>query len=186
MGDVRTHVIIRMLLRTPITESTIEILEAKEKGYDVPNQMLNNLVGYQKELSRNWRKPRDKTNRHYGYDLNQAYRLYTLALAGKPDIGAMNRLRENGNLNLPAKWRLAASYHLIGQPEAGDALLVGADHFPVRQNETYYYYGSYYRDVAMITEAAVRCGDVKKSAEVVSIQLVGRKVYFHHGLIRVN
>ncbi|MDG2247265.1 MAG: MG2 domain-containing protein [Flavobacteriales bacterium] len=143
------------------------LLEAKEKGYDVPNQMLNNLVGYQKELSRNWRKPRDKTNRHYGYDLNQAYRLYTLALAGKPDIGAMNRLRENGNLNLPAKWRLAASYHLIGQPEAGDALLVGADHFPVRQNETYYYYGSYYRDVAMITEAAVRCGDVKKSAELV-------------------
>jgi hypothetical protein len=30
----------------------------------------------------------------YGNDLAQAYRLYTLALAGAPDLSAMNRLRD--------------------------------------------------------------------------------------------
>jgi len=32
--------------------------------------------------------------------LEQAYRLYTLALAGEPELGAMNRLRENAKLDL--------------------------------------------------------------------------------------
>jgi hypothetical protein len=30
----------------------------------------------------------------YGNDLAQSYRLYTLALAGSPDLSSMNRLRE--------------------------------------------------------------------------------------------
>jgi len=97
----------------------------------------------------------------------QAYRLYTMALAGSPDIGAMNRLREQGNLNLNAKWRLAASYYLIGQTEAGEALVKDAEYKPTEQDGPYYYYGSYQRDLAMIAEALVRNGELKKATEMV-------------------
>ena len=50
-----------------------------------------------------------------GDQLNQAYRLYGLALAKAPDLSAMNRLKEQTNLQLQARWRLAAAYHLAGQ-----------------------------------------------------------------------
>ena len=53
--------------------------------------------------------------------LNQAYRLYTLALHGKPDLAAMNRLKEVPTLPTMARWRLAASYLLAGQPAAAAA-----------------------------------------------------------------
>ncbi len=52
----------------------------------------------------------------------QAYRLFTLALAGAPELGAMNQLREQESLPVTARWRLAATYELAGQPEAADAL----------------------------------------------------------------
>jgi hypothetical protein len=53
----------------------------------------------------------------YGNDLAQAYRLYTLALAGAPDLSAMNRLRETANISNESKLRLAAAYALAGQKQ---------------------------------------------------------------------
>jgi len=47
----------------------------------------------------------------------QAYRLYTLALAGQPNLGAMNRLREMKGLSDVARWRLASAYMLAGQKD---------------------------------------------------------------------
>ena len=48
---------------------------------------------------------------YYGGDLVQAYRLYLLALAKAPELGAMNRLKEYKFITPEAKWRLAAAYH---------------------------------------------------------------------------
>lgn len=55
----------------------------------------------------------------------QAYRLYVLALAGKPQLGAMNRLRESGKANEQARWLLAAAYQQAGQPEAAQQTVQG-------------------------------------------------------------
>jgi uncharacterized protein YfaS (alpha-2-macroglobulin family) len=54
---------------------------------------------------------------------NQAYRLFTLALAGKPEKGAMNQLRETKMLAISAANRLAGAYALIGNIEIGKNLL---------------------------------------------------------------
>ena len=57
------------------------LLEAEKKGYVVPPHLLSNWKVFQKRLANLWdpaQKPFYKSN----YGLDQAYRLYTLALAG--------------------------------------------------------------------------------------------------------
>lgn len=51
-------------------------------------------------------------------DFQQAFRLYTLAMAGAPEHGAMNRMKELPTLSQQAKWRLAAAYALNGKEKA--------------------------------------------------------------------
>ena len=66
------------------------MIEAEKKGFLLPLTFKNNWIKYQKETARHWRP----SYRTYNSDLAQAYRLYTLALAGSPDLSSMNRLRE--------------------------------------------------------------------------------------------
>lgn len=94
------------------------LLEAEKKGYAVPANMKKQWIAYQKKVARDWRYyPPDRN------DLPQAYRLYTLALAGAPDLASMNRLRETAKLSNDARLRLAAAYALAGQRNAGQQLL---------------------------------------------------------------
>ncbi len=90
-------------------------MEADAKGYYVPEDMLKRWRKYQKNKALEWRR----NSTYYNSDLVQAYRLYTLALAGAPEIGAMNRLREDGGLSSTAAWMLAASYAKAGTTRGG-------------------------------------------------------------------
>ncbi|WP_028981150.1 alpha-2-macroglobulin family protein [Sporocytophaga myxococcoides] len=122
------------------------MVEAEKKGYALPQGFLNNWKKSQKKEARNWNYDA------YNDDLTQAYRLYTLALAGDPEIGAMNRLRESRNLSSPAKWRLAAAYHLAGQTEVAKNLVSTASLTVKDYREMDNTYGSTLRDKAMILE----------------------------------
>jgi alpha-2-macroglobulin len=89
---------------------------------------------------------------NYGTDLTQAYRLYLLALAKAPEMGAMNRLKEYKFLTVEAKWRLSAAYYVAGQTTIALQLISGLPTtFPQR---TYWgvSYGSDLRDEAMVLE----------------------------------
>ena len=90
------------------------LIEAQKMGYAIPELVLNRWLRFQKNQALSWvTGPRRSA-------LIQAYRLYTLALAGKPELGAMNRLKEDTRLNNTAKWRLAAAYFLAGQEAAAN------------------------------------------------------------------
>ncbi len=80
---------------------------------------------------------------------DQAYRLFTLALAGHPEKGAMNRLRETPDIPRLAHWLLAASYAVTGRPEVARELLDMRD-ISTEPEYYYYYYGSAIRDKAII------------------------------------
>ncbi|MFD2725704.1 alpha-2-macroglobulin family protein [Hyunsoonleella rubra] len=127
------------------------MIEAEKKGYVLPLTFKNNWLKYQKQTARNWRP----SYRHYNSDLAQAYRLYTLALAGSPDLASMNRLREFSEISNEAKWRLAGAYALAGQKEASDQLsqTANVEFKPHRYN--YYTYGSVDRNRAMALETMV-------------------------------
>ena len=125
------------------------LLEAENAGYALPIGLKDNFINYLKDKGRNWR-----ANKSYFNDqLKQAYRLYVLALAGKSELGAMNRLREMTELHTTAKWRLAAAYALSGQPEVAHSLIENSSYQVKPYIELSYTYGSNIRDEAMILEA---------------------------------
>ena len=127
------------------------MLEAEKKGYVLPVSFKSNWIRYQQNQARNWRP----SYRDYNSDLAQAYRLYTLALAGQPDLAAMNRLRAFSEISNEAKWRLAAAYALAGQTEASDAISKTANVNFEPKRYDYYTYGSVDRNRAMALETMV-------------------------------
>ncbi|WP_350287895.1 MG2 domain-containing protein [uncultured Croceitalea sp.] len=141
------------------------MLEAKQKGYQLPLTFLSNWLGYQKGQARQW------SSKQYSYntDLAQAYRLYTLALAQQPELAAMNRLRETVNLSNDAKWRLAATYALIGKKEVAADLIQKANIDIKPKNYDYRTYGSVFRNRAMALETLVIMGNAKQKELAVSL-----------------
>jgi uncharacterized protein YfaS (alpha-2-macroglobulin family) len=126
------------------------MLEAEAKGYTIPFGFKENWLKYQKNIARNWSENKNKSfSNNY---LLQAYRLYTLALAKQPEMGAMNRMREVSNLPTSAKWRLAAAYAISGQTEAAKNIIKNAEIEIKPYNESDFSYGSDDRDYAMILE----------------------------------
>ena len=124
------------------------MLEAEKKGFVLPLTFKSNFIRYQKNAARNW-KPSYRNNQS---DLTQAYRLYTLALAGSPDLSAMNRLREFKQISNEAKWRLAAAYALASQKEAANEIMNGANLNFQKSKNDYHTYGSANRNRAMALE----------------------------------
>ncbi|WP_308993643.1 MG2 domain-containing protein [Mariniflexile litorale] len=127
------------------------MIEAEKKGYVLPLTFKNNWLKYQKQAARDWRP----SYRTYNSDLAQAYRLYTLALAGNADLAAMNRLREFTEISNEAKWRLAAAYALAGQKEASTSISKTANINFLPPKYNYYTYGSVDRNRAMALETMV-------------------------------
>ena len=127
------------------------MLEAEKKGFVLPLTFKSNWLRYQKQASSDWRPSYRTANT----DLAQAYRLYTLALAGSPDLAAMNRLREFTEISNEAKWRLAAAYALAGQKEASTRISSTANINFVPPQYNYYTYGSLERNRAMALETMV-------------------------------
>jgi uncharacterized protein YfaS (alpha-2-macroglobulin family) len=131
------------------------LLEASSRGYIVPSNVLQQWRAFQRKKALAWNVTEAPW---YGTDLTQAYRLYLLALAKAPEIGAMNRLKEFKFLSVEAKWRLAAAYNLTGQNNVALQLISGLPtDLPIR-NDWGFTYGSDVRDEAMILETLTLMG----------------------------
>jgi len=135
------------------------MVEAEKKGYVLPVGFKSKWLAYQQKEAKTWR-----FYPQYGNDLAQAYRLYTLALAGSPDLSSMNRLRETPNISNESKLRLAAAYALAGQKSAGEMLLAKTNiDSEYGVNGHYYYYGSADRNRAMTLETLVLLGQKQRA-----------------------
>ena len=132
------------------------MIEAEKKGYFLPINFKSKWLAYQQKEAKRWR-----FESRYSNDLAQAYRLYTLALAGSPDLSSMNRLRETKGISNESKLRLAVGYALAGQRAAGLSLVMKT---PLdTNNDSYYYYGSSDRNRAMALETMVILGQKQKA-----------------------
>jgi alpha-2-macroglobulin len=138
------------------------ILEAEKKGYMLPQGMKKSWIQYEGKQARNW--PYNDT---YTSHLTQAYRLMTLAMAGSPEIGAMNRLKESITLPPQAKWMLASAYAYAGQAETAKDMLKTADANFKIYRETGITFGSQNRDLAMVIPILVYLKDYDKAFPLV-------------------
>jgi alpha-2-macroglobulin len=139
------------------------MLAAQAKGYSLPVGFLDGWKRYQRQKAVNWAPD---ARSFYGSDLVQAYRLYLLALARVPELGAMNRLKEFKYLSPQAKWRLAAAYKLAGQPEAGLQMINGLQLTIKPYYQLYGTFGSDLRDEAMILESLTLLDQHQKAASM--------------------
>jgi alpha-2-macroglobulin len=142
------------------------LLEAKARGYAVPQQMLDQWLEYQSKTSRTW-DPNNSNRDWYAHDveLSQAYRLYTLALGSKPDAAGMNRLREMKQKYETTASLLAAAFAISGKKEAAKELVDNVN------NQKYAYdwwgntYGSSLRDMALKLETFTALGENKRGLD---------------------
>lgn len=145
------------------TYATHFLIEAEKAGYQVPNRVKSKAIEFLRKAAIDYRG--ESLYRSYyssTYDkLQQAYRLYVLALANVPELGAMNRLKENKTIDTQTRWRLAAAYALAGRKDVGREIIAAtstkADKYDYG-NDTY---GSYPRDLAMIIESQVLLDDIQ-------------------------
>jgi hypothetical protein len=96
------------------------MIEASQRGYAVrPDVLADTLYGLESG-ARSFATGTEATS------LTQAYRLMVLAIAQRPDVGAMNRLRESNALPTEARWLLASAYRYAGLADAARATVDAA------------------------------------------------------------
>ncbi len=137
------------------------LVASRRSGYSVDNGLIDSALACLSKASRLWGSAYDWSKSV------QAYRLYVLALAGKGELGSMNRLREQKPLPASAQYRLAAAYALCGQRDGANRLLGEAP----QAIEAYgglddHTYGTLFRERASILEALNTMGDTARGLPI--------------------
>lgn len=137
------------------------LIEARNRGYLVPEDMINKWIEFQQVESNGWDFER------YNDYLTQSYRLYTLSRAGNPALGAMNRMRENSEISYRAKWSLASAYANIGQESVANKIIEGLGMDVKTYREMGGTFGSTERDLAIMLETMIKLNRETDSFELV-------------------
>jgi hypothetical protein len=128
------------------------LVEANKQGYNVPQYFLDGLLSYQADRAKQW-----KNNPDYKQgETIQAYRLFVLALAGKAEMGALNRFKEIEMHYDLTKALAAAAFALTGKTSIAQGLLpnVTGDQ---SMSDYYTSFGSKTRDLAFLTYVQMLC-----------------------------
>ncbi len=136
------------------------LVEAKRAGYSVPSAFLDGWIKYQQERARSGDGDHD-----YGDEV-AAYRLYTLALADKAELPAMNRLREkllrtnnSQQTERPqetARWLLGSAYLHMGLKDASKDLLGNLGPVVAARDYYSYTYGSELRNESILLSTMLK------------------------------
>ncbi len=134
------------------------LIEAQRLGYTVPATTLASWKAFQKARAHGAYSDQRRLD---GDDLalDQAYRLYTLAVAGAPELSAMNRLRERDRLPATARYLLAAAYKQAGMADVATRLTAGAELNIVKYDRPGMTFGSDLRDQAILLDSLVGLGE---------------------------
>lgn len=153
------------------------LLEADKAGYAVPKELMKKWTEYQKSRANQWASTGNAQE-----DLTQAYRLYLLALAGKSEMGAMNRMRLKSIHKdaIAARWHLAAAYQLAGQKDVAKDIAANTttDIIEYAKGTTAATFGSQLRDQALVLQT-LSLLDQRSKAEgllkIISNRLAGEQ-----------
>ncbi len=128
------------------------LVEANKQGYNVPQYFIDGLLSYQADRAKQW-----KNNIDYKWgETIQAYRLFVLALAGKPEMGAMNRFKELEMHYDLTKALSAAAFAQTGKTSIAQNLLPTVTEGQA-MSDYYTSFGSDIRDLAFFTYAQMLC-----------------------------
>jgi alpha-2-macroglobulin len=137
------------------------LLAARKEGFEVPQGLLDPALDYLSRAARGWNSTEPWSQSA------QAYRLYDLALAGAPEVAAMNRFRDYPGIPAAARFRLAAAYAMSGMRDAATALTRGLS-VEVSEYEGMgdYTYGTATRERGIVLDALNALGDSARAMTV--------------------
>ena len=138
------------------------MISAAQNGFNVSKGVLASWSRFQKSSVQDYR---NSDNVGQG-DLNQAYRLYTLALNGEAESGAMNRLKESESLSGQAGWMLASTYSLTGKKTVAKEIISKLKTDFQNHHEAIGTFGSPVRDKAIALEAMVLVDDLPNAMDL--------------------
>lgn len=141
---------------------------AAARGHEVNKGVYSAWLNFQRRCVRNYKESShaDKAASVREAALNQAYRLYTLALASAPEDGAMNRLRESATAPAIAKWMLASAYASAGKKAVAKGTVSGLKSETIGYSPDSRTYGSPLRDKAIMLESLVLTDDIRGALEL--------------------
>lgn len=134
------------------------LLEARNKGYHVPREMMENWVKFQQD------KSRENKNDY----LTRAYRLYLLSLANREALSALNYLRESrlSLMDNTSRYYLAAGYQLLGYKKIAEEIIQGLGTETGEYNGPDFTYGSALRDKAIMLELSTLFKDYDRALKL--------------------
>lgn len=138
------------------------LLSAETKGYLVPYGMKRNALNNLRRVARDWKPVTTYYSR--SEEMTQAYRLYVLALGQAPEVGAMNRLKENKSLAPMSRWLLASAYALVGRTDVAKDLIGKTTEVKTDYSDYDLTFGSDLRDQAIRLMTLTLLGDGKEAA----------------------
>lgn len=133
------------------------LTQAEKLGYRIPTSMKTSALDYLSKQANAWRRG------DYYSELEQSYRLYVLAQAGKPNMAAMNRMKEDTYNNPIARWQLAGAYALGKHDNIARVLVANLPPEAKLYRQLGRCYGSDLRDNAIIMQSMVDM-DMKDAA----------------------
>jgi len=133
------------------------LVEARALGYNVPEETYAHWL----EDAKRRAKTVNKNDHRY-----QTYRLFVLALAKEPQMGAMNLVRENylGVLDPLSKRLLAAAYQLSGMDNVAREIRSAAPTQIGAYRELAGTYGSALRDAGLMAYLSVKMKDMETAS----------------------
>lgn len=146
------------------------LIAAKERGYFIENSVVNNWVKYQKNSARTFQINRSEDAWSQSRQMiNQAYRLYSLALFGQPELAAMNVLKLEENLPSVAQYMLAGAYAFAGKNQIAIDLVKNTPTKIEGYRELGFTYGSELRDISLIAQTMLKLDRTNDAAQLIKI-----------------
>ncbi len=142
------------------------LMEAKKKGYQVPDAFLSKLGKYLSAASNAYQEDKYRSDSKY-IDFIQAYRLYVLSLASSPEWGAMNRLRLKNPVGQMTRWMLAGAYAVGGKTDIAKQIIANLPTVFASSDWSDNYYGSDIRDEAFVSMVLSDLGNKELSQDVI-------------------
>ncbi len=142
------------------------MLSAEAKGYLVPSEMKRNALNNLRRVARDW-KPKDSPSAR-SEEMTEAYRLYVLALGSQPEVGAMNRMKENPSLASTSRWLLASAYALVGRGDVAKELIRKTTDVASAHDDSDMTFGSDLRDMAIKLMTLTLLGDGDEATRLAS------------------
>ena len=133
--------------------------EAAAAGFEVQKDVLTNWQRFQTNLSQAYRLAGNAAFSQ----LDECYRLYTLAVAGAPANAAMNRLKESGKLEGRAEWMLAAAYAVSGKVKTAQEIVAKGAASTGEYGAADFTYGSSLRDKAVVLQVLALSDDLAQA-----------------------